>query len=159
MKCRAATGIVLRPDAPVMGGNDGLRDRQPEPHAFDARGEERLEQTPQVAGRDAAAAILHRDVDAAIAIDSVRTDRRRDPSGDILHRVHSIDDQVQQDLLQLRPVADHQRKPGGKVGPDLHMPLPRIAGDEAEHVRHRGIDIAAAASPGSACAGNRECGR
>ena len=95
----------------------------------------------QIIRGDAATAIRHHHFDAAVI---VRPRLNREMArwlGRAFHRVHSIDDQVQQNLLQLCSVSQHQRKLIGKLRPDLHMPYPGITGNEPQHVRYRGIEV------------------
>jgi hypothetical protein len=86
--------------------DDGASDRQPEPHSLLLRAEKRLEDLRQVLRVDARAAVVHADDDRM----RIGLQRERDGATVVrqrAHRVHRVEHQVDQHLLQLHRIAEH----------------------------------------------------
>src|SRR3954471_16726874 len=56
-------------------------------------------------------------------------------------RIHGVDHKIQQDLLQLNPVALHQRNIRVELLAQVNAPAQRIPAHQAKHVRNGVIDV------------------
>jgi hypothetical protein len=75
-------------------------------------------------------AILHRPLPGVLAVISTRRRVLRR----LLHRVHRIDDEDHQQLLEMRAIADHRRQPRRELAPHGHAPVQRVTGGDLEHM-------------------------
>src|SRR5664280_2738956 len=106
MEYCSASGIGLHPDSSVMRLDDGARNRQTDAHALTLGRYERLEQLLGDLGRNSRTAVGYADPDQTAV-------RRRDGDDELarlrrFHRTHRLADQIEQDLLDLHAVGDHQ---------------------------------------------------
>src|SRR5207245_9139667 len=103
-EARTGAGLRLHPDAAAVLLRDAVADRQAEAraHAFRLRGEERVEDLAADLGRYAGARV--RDFEHGVALASASADG--DPAGrlDRYEGLLGVDQEVQQQLLQLRRV-------------------------------------------------------
>ena len=120
--------------------HDGARDRQAHSHALGLGGVEWVEDRSQLFLRNARAAIVHGQLGEPIGAGSPNKHNAVFVRS-LLHRVHGVDDQVQDDLLELDVIAmDRQRFGRSFAGePDLPaMSHRRKKGDGLAH-EHWGV--------------------
>src|SRR5450830_580174 len=120
-----AGGIGLDPDPSAMRLYDGARNRQADAHSLTFSGDERLEKLLGNLGRDPRTAGGHADPDMTVAGRNDRDDEiarlRR------FHGIHRIADQIEQDLLDLYAVGEHQID--RRVELELHAYAPILDAD------------------------------
>ena len=89
--------------------DDRVRDRQAHPHAVRLGSEERIEDVRQFFGRDAGAGIAHGDLDGLRSVaPRGQCDAPIRPDHPV-ERIHAVENQVEQHLLQMHAVATHGR--------------------------------------------------
>ena len=123
-----------------MCGDDAAADRQPEADTEGLVRHERLEDTLELIGRNALAAVGDGDDDLPV----VRFRPKRQPplaGGDIGHRLASIDGQVQQELLQLHAIAVDQRQTGLDMGDDRNVAADKIAVQQAKNLADELVQV------------------
>jgi hypothetical protein len=110
-KAKRGSGTIaaLRPEMPIMQFNDGTADGQAHTHSVLLGGEKGLEDAIRML--QARTAILHFDADGAGIMQPGAQDQSSPASGDGIHRVHAVDAQIDQDLLNLHPVSQDRRQP------------------------------------------------
>ena len=120
--------------------DDGARDRQPEAHPALLGTEERVEELAHVLRRDALAAVAHRDGDAL----ACRRDRHHDRAprvGQIGHRIHRVQHEVDEHLLDLRLVADDPIRRAAGPAFERDAPAPRFGTEERRHVARGDVNV------------------
>ena len=120
--------------------DDGPRDRQPEPHAARLGGEERVEELRRVLRGDAAAAVANGDRAAARSL----VDRQDDgPSvlGQLVDGIHRVEQQDDEDLLDLRRIADEIYRCRREAEIDRHLPLPSFGAQQRRGVAERRVEV------------------
>jgi len=131
---------ILGPDPPAVGLYDRARDRQAKPHAFLLGTEERIEELSQVLGRDAMTAIAHRDGDVA----HNHLDRHHDCAPvlrKIGDRIHRVEHQVDQHLLDLCLVTEDDGRRCRGAESRVSLPAPRFGAQESRDIGHRRIEV------------------
>ena len=121
MKDRAARRVRLDPNAAAMRLDDGARNRQADAHALPLGGDKWLEQLLGDFRRDAGAGVGHADP---------HHDRRQPAATEMarsrglrcFHRFHGVADQIEQHLLDLDFVGQHQRRCSDRTGSCTRMP-------------------------------------
>lgn len=106
MEARTARGVALHPQIAAMRLGDGSADRQPHTHAARLGRDEWLEELVGDLLRNSGPGVRHDDLDHPLGIRSYR-DGELAPAG-ALHRIHSVAQQVNKDLLDLDAI-DHHR--------------------------------------------------
>ena len=119
--------MIFRPQFAFVSFNNGFRYRQAHSHSSGFGGEKRLEQAPEILAGNPRSAIANPDFDHGWIRGFCVDPHDPVPGTLIPKRVHRIDDQVEQNLLELNPVAPDHRQvrhhggykfdlPGGGVG-------------------------------------------
>ena len=110
LKRRPRPGIVGGGHPSAMGLDDRAADRQSHAHAARLGGEEGPEQTVRVLRVDAGSGVD--DLDRhLIGLNRLRSDQQLAlPLGDRRHGLNGVDRQIDDDLLELDPIADHWRQ-------------------------------------------------
>lgn len=93
---------------------DGARDRPPEPKALRLGGEERINQASASVVRDAVTGVTHGNFDLAVVETQYPQDHLALRHRRLRHRVHRVDVEVDQELLQLNSVAVDQARRRGQ---------------------------------------------
>ena len=98
MECRAAIRVVLHPNTSVMRRDDGARNGEPKSHARAFGGEKGSNSRRNSSGAIPRPLVYYCDFDLIASVgsrlDRETTRRIRRP----FHRVHAIDQQIDQDL-------------------------------------------------------------
>jgi hypothetical protein len=102
-------GIAGCPQLSCVIFDDRAADQQS--HAVGLRREERLEQPICIGRIDARAAVLHRDHRMFIVIPMGLDQQVTWVVADVGHRLDTVDDQIDEYLLKLNPIAEHGRQP------------------------------------------------
>src|SRR5262249_25298037 len=103
---RPAGGVGLRVDMAAVGLDDGAGDRQTDPHALTPVGHARLEQLRHHRRRDPRAGVGDADGDHAVLAGSRRNDELAWLR--VFHRLDRVAQQIEQDLLDLHLVGEHE---------------------------------------------------
>src|SRR5277367_2456999 len=123
-----------------MGLDNGSRKKESDSHPFPFGREERFKKVRQLIWMDTVATIHHSDFDVIITIrPCLHRETARRP-GSIRHRVHPIHGEVDQDLLQLRSITDHQWTAREQFCTNLNTSPMCVAGKETKRVRDNRIE-------------------
>src|SRR5919107_2071566 len=102
---RAPADLGLDPDSPPVAAYDAVADREPEPGALHAlRGEERVEDARAHLRAHPAARVLDGNDDLLVVLQG----REREAAAAV-HRLHRVEDHVDEHVAQLGRVAEHVR--------------------------------------------------
>ena len=135
---RSAVRAVLRPEFSLVCLDDALRHGQAHSHAGGLGGEERLEQASEGFGGDPRTVVANPDFDGVrIRLVCGHPDVGT-PRMHCIQRVHGIDEQVEQNLLEVDPVATDHGQARRDGGDQLHMTGGRIGVDQRQD---RGDDV------------------
>src|SRR5450631_4592112 len=120
LKRRAGPDIAGGRQPPAVGLDDRSADRQAHAHAAGFGGEEGVEQPVSILGGKSDTAVAYRDqhvVDFLLE----RSDHQFARSvRDWLNRIDAIDDEIEDYLLQLDPIAEDRAKGWGEFHPQRH---------------------------------------
>src|SRR5687768_3926553 len=131
VKRGAAKGRRLGPDPAAVAEDDGVADRQAQPHTGGLGADERLEQMLGDFPGDAGAAVLDRHADMPVGAAA-----RADPQaadGALRYRLDGVADEVDQHLLDLDPV--DQYHVGQRIEPDLDLDPAFARSDQRQRAR------------------------
>ena len=124
-----------------MGLDDRSADRQAHAHAAGFGSEECVEQPVGILGGQSDAAIAYRDQNLAGFL-LVRPDHQlAQPVRDRLHRFDAVDDEIEDDLLQLDPVAEDQAQGRGELHPQRHPVADQLVMQQGDHLVDDFIDV------------------
>src|SRR6266513_1437643 len=145
-ECRPAPHSAAHAHRPAVALHDALRNPEPEPGPLPRfRGEERLEDLRDEIVRDPLAGVAHLDLHG-IPSENLRlgagaglgSDGDRSALG---HRVGSIEQEVEQDLLQLVGGRAYAWEPGIELVRDLYPALAESLHDETAGLFHKSVEI------------------
>ena len=128
--------LVLCPEPPAVRLDDRAGDRQAHAHAVRLGGEERVEDPRERAGGDAGAGVAHGDLDGLRAVEPRGHADAPIVRARAVERVHAVENEVEQHLLQMHAVATDVRQIARHVHVQLHLPRRRIDPHERRDVAH-----------------------
>src|SRR5215469_8833036 len=97
--------VCLRPETAVMPLDDGATDGEPDTHAVGLRGVESVEQLVHVLGVDALAGVPHAHAHTIAGLAFGSDQQLPRAVVHVSHRVGGVAEQIQDDLLELDPIA------------------------------------------------------
>src|SRR5215510_13237538 len=110
VKRRASVGIVLRPKSPAVDFDDGAADGKSHAKPVALGGVKRLKDLIELVPAQARSTVTHRHLCHACAVLLRLQHNSTLVHRTVLHRVKRIEQQIEDDLLQLYPVALHCRQ-------------------------------------------------
>src|SRR5215468_9824967 len=111
VKCRTPVGIVFGPKTPAVGLDDRSADGQPHAKPVALGGVKRLKDLIELVPSQARSTVAHGHLCHATAAVPLRLQHHSTfVHRTVLHRVKRIEQQIEDDLLQLYPVALHCRQ-------------------------------------------------
>jgi len=123
--------MVFDPESAGVRLDDAARDGEAQAHAVRFRGEERFKYVGQLLLRDARAGIPHTYLDL-LTFDAPGLHDEPSGLGRLLaHRVHGVEEQIQEHLLQLDPIAVHWRKAGRHIQGQLDLASKCVGTDQS----------------------------
>src|SRR5207248_2974971 len=127
--------------ASVMFGNNALTDRKSETRAFADRlgRKERIEDATQVLDRDTGTVVLEKNLDRPF--DLFRANRQAALAVAFEHRLFSIDDQIQEYLLQLMRIAQGLRQIRREIGDQLDIADFQFVRAQINSLRDDAVDV------------------
>ena len=140
MKDRAMRLVRDGPQSPAVRLDDRAADRQPHPGAVRLRREERVEDLVLTRRRQADPGVRHDHLHVITAL-RARADGDLAPPLHALRGLDAVHEEVQEDLLELDPVARHGWQVGGERGADRHAESQRLAAQEHHDVQDELIDV------------------
>src|SRR5262245_51459460 len=140
MKCSAATAPVRGPDPSFVGENDGARNGKSDPHALILGGEEGIEYLTELVRWNPRAGIGNRNLDRRTAVQFGAADHGTTVRNGG-HRIHAVDDEVEDDLLQLDRIALDAERAGRGLEVQRDVAGGRLYGKEFERLAHDLVEI------------------
>src|SRR5918992_1403810 len=123
----AWTIVGLRPEAATMSFDDGAADGEPDAHAVALRRIESVKQLVHALAVDADAGIPHAHTHTIAGIPFGSDQHVPRAIVDTEHRVRGVAHEVQDDLLDLDPIAGDGRKILGELRPKYDPVPPKVA--------------------------------
>ena len=140
LKDSAAWRIRAGPQSSTMRFDDGSRNRQSHPQAVRFGGVKGFEDTLRILCWQPRPRILHRDEHVKPSTRATDQHFSR-PIGNGAHRLHGVDDQIKDDLLEFNPVPRDERQTVGELRPHRNVVLHRFGTSELDDLSDCVIDV------------------
>src|SRR5262249_50096494 len=130
---RAGPVIRSRPDAAVMALDDRAAHGEADAHAVSLGRVEGREELLRIARIEADAVVAHRYANEIRVVELRPHEQLARAIGDRGHGIRGIRDQVQDDLLELNPIADDVRQVAGQIRAQQYRLSLQVATAERDH--------------------------